>query len=209
MNDPGLWKQQFLTNGTRKLLPVEVALVAASAQPVLPSSLGILEDRFEHLDVATDTLVLVMAAQFRAQGPILLVQGRMAILPTPCPDPFHTPAQAFPDRLPLDDPVSTACLGPIGGTSQNVACPLAPCRGGSAWRPLERTQHRLFGMNGQATAMQTLRQDVHDPVGVRFERDANDTIIGKTRHQAPALHPGLHLLDTPCVQDMMPQYVGS
>ena len=163
-----MWEPQFLTHGTLKLLPVEVARVAASAPPVLPSSLGMLEDRFEPLEVATDTLVLVMAPQFRAQGPIRLVQWRMAMLTTPCPYPFHTPAQAFPDRLPLDDPVSTACLGPIVGKSQQVECPRAPCRGGSAWRPLERKQHRLFGMNGQAKAMKTLRQDVHDPVGVRF-----------------------------------------
>src|SRR2546422_4730934 len=131
-----------------KLLPVEVALVAASAQPVLPSSLGILEDRFEHLEVATDTIVLVMAAQFRAQGPILLVQWRMAILTTPCPYPFHKPAQAFPDRLPLDDPVSTACLGPIVGKSQKVECTLAVRRSLSTWRLFALDQHRLFGMNG-------------------------------------------------------------
>jgi hypothetical protein len=183
--------------------------VAASAQPVLPSSLGLLEDRFEPLAVATDTIGLGMAAQFRAQGPLLLVQWRMAMLTTPCPYPFPQPAQAFPDRLPLDDPVSTACLGPIVGKSQHVACPLAPCRGGSAWRPLERKPHRLFGRNAQAKAMQTLRQDVHDPVGVRFSREADDTIIGTTRPTAPALHPGLHLLDKPFVQDMMQQYVGS
>ena len=110
--------------------------MAASAQPVLPSSLGILEDRFEHLEIATDTRVLVRATQFRAQGPILLLEWRMAILMTPCPYPLHKPAQAFPDRLPLDDPVSTACRGPIVGKSQKVDCPLAPCRGarfGGLW----------------------------------------------------------------------------
>src|SRR5262249_29182431 len=132
----------------------------------------LLEDRFEHLEVATDTLVLVMAAQFRAQGPILLVQWRMAILTTPCPYPCHKPAPAVRDRLPLDDPVSTACLGPRVGISQKVECPLAPCRGGSAWRPLERQHPRLFGMHGQAQTMKTLRQDVHDPVGVRVYREA-------------------------------------
>src|SRR5437763_5923633 len=154
MNDPGVWQQQLLTNGTRKLLPVEVALVAASAQPVVPSALGRLADRFEPLDVATDTRVLVMAAPCRAQSPLLLVQRRRAMLTTPCPYPLHTPAQAFPDRLPLDDPVSTACLGTRGGQSQTVACPLAPCRGGAAWRPLARQPHRLCGMHGQATALQ-------------------------------------------------------
>jgi hypothetical protein len=136
MNDPGLWQRQLLTQGALKLLPVEVALVAASAQPVLPSSLGILEDRFEPLEITTDTIVLVMAPQFRAQGPILLLEWRMAILTTPCPYPFHKPAQPFPDRLPLDDPVSTACCGPVVGKARksNVPLPLAEgSRFGGLW----------------------------------------------------------------------------
>src|SRR5215470_5296897 len=127
----------------------------------------------------------------------------MAVVTTPWPDRSHKPALSFPDCFALDDPVSTACRGPVVGKSQKVECPLAPCRGGSVWRPLERTQHRLFGMNGQAKAMKALRQDVHDPVGVRFYREADDKTIGKTRHKAPALHPGLHLLDKPFIQDMM------
>ena len=39
----------------------DVAFVAASAQPVAPSPLGALEDHFEHLEIATDTIVLVIA----------------------------------------------------------------------------------------------------------------------------------------------------
>src|SRR5882672_11831056 len=178
MNDPGWWKPQLLTHGTRKLLPVEVALVAASAPPVVPSSLGLLADRCEPRAVATDTIVWGMAAPCRAQGPRRLVQWRLALLTTPWPYPFPQPAQAFPDRLPLDDPVSTACRGPIVGKSQHVACPRAPCRGGSAWRPRERKPPRLCGRNGQAQALQTLRHDVQDPVGVRFAREADETLIG-------------------------------
>src|SRR5262245_10220884 len=143
MNEPGLWQRPLLTNGALKLLPVEVALVAASAQPVWPSSLGILENRFEPRAMATDTIVLVRAAPFRAHGPIRLLEWRRAMLTTPCPYPFHKPAQAFPDRLPLDDPVAAACRGPRVGKSQKVEGPLAPCRGGLGWRPLERTHHRL------------------------------------------------------------------
>jgi hypothetical protein len=178
MDDPGVWKRQFLPKGTLKLLPVYVALVAASAQPVLPSSPSMLADHFEPLEIATDTIVLVRAAPFRAQDPILLLEWCMAVLTTPCPDPFPQPAQAFPDCLPLDDPVSTARLGPIVGKSQKVACPLAPCRGGSAWRPLERKQHRLFGMHGQAKAMEALRPDVHDLMGIRFALAAEDMPVG-------------------------------
>ena len=36
-----------------KLLPGDVAFVAAPAQPVLPRTLGMLENDFEHLEVAT------------------------------------------------------------------------------------------------------------------------------------------------------------
>jgi hypothetical protein len=54
-----------MPQGLDTLLPVEVALVAASAQPVAPSSLGMLEDDFTPLEVATDTIVLVVATQFQ------------------------------------------------------------------------------------------------------------------------------------------------
>ena len=64
VNDPGLGKRTLLTQGLFILLPVYVALVAASAQPVLPSSLGVLEEDFEPLKIATYTIILVMAAQF-------------------------------------------------------------------------------------------------------------------------------------------------
>ena len=64
MNDPGFGKRKLLTQGLFILLPVYVALVAASAQPVLPSSLGVFEDDFEPLKIATYTIILVIAAQF-------------------------------------------------------------------------------------------------------------------------------------------------
>jgi hypothetical protein len=95
-----------------KLLPGDVAFVAAPAEPVLPRTLGMLENDFEHLEVATYPIVLVIAAQFQTSGLILLLEWRMAVFTTPCPYPFHKPSQAFPDRLPFDNPVSTACLGP-------------------------------------------------------------------------------------------------
>ena len=65
VNDPGLRKRLFMTQGLVKFLPVYAALVAASAQPVLPSTLGMLEDHCKHLEIATYTIVLVLAPQFR------------------------------------------------------------------------------------------------------------------------------------------------
>src|SRR2546421_10792365 len=111
----------------------------------------------------------------------------MAVFTTPCPYPFHKPTQAFPDRLTLDDPVSTAWLGPIVGKSEKVEAPLASCRLVSTWRPLERNQHRLFGMNGQAVTGKPLRQDFHHPAGVGFQLEADDKIIGKAYQKASAL----------------------
>ncbi len=48
-----------------KLLPVYVALVATPAQPVTPSTMGMPEDGFKHPEVATYTIILVIATQFR------------------------------------------------------------------------------------------------------------------------------------------------
>ena len=181
--------------------------MAASAEPVAPSPRGLLADHFKHLEVATYTIVLVIAAQFRTEGPILLLQWRMAVLPTPWPDCSHTPAQTFPDRLALDDPVSTACLGPRVGKSQQVEWPHAPCRGVSARWLLERHHCRLCGMNGQTKAIEPLRQDGHQPACVGFQLAADDPIIGPTRPKAPALHPGSDILDKPRIQDMMQEYM--
>ena len=131
----------------------------------------------------------------------------MAVVTTPRPYPFHEPTQAFPDRLPLDDPVSTAGLGPLVGESEQVKGPLAPGRLVTTWWPLERSQHRLFGMNGQAETGKPPREDFHHPAGVGFQLEADDKIIGKTRYKAPALHPGVHVFDKPFVQDPMQEYI--
>jgi hypothetical protein len=131
----------------------------------------------------------------------------MAVVPPPCPERSHQPAQPFPDRLALDDPVSTACLGPIVGKAEKVAAPRAPCRWLWARWPLERNARRLFGMHGQAEAGKPLRQDGPHPAGVGFPCAADDTIIRKTREKALALQPGLHVFDTPCIQDSMQEYI--
>jgi hypothetical protein len=114
----------------------------------------------------------------------------MAVFTTPRPSPLHAPTQAFPARLPLDDPVSTACLGPLVGKSEKGEGPRAPRRWVATWWPLERSQPRLFGMHGPAETGKPPREDCPHPAGVGFQREADDTIIGKTRDKAPAVHPG-------------------
>src|SRR5712691_1683499 len=123
----------------------------------------------------------------------------MAVFTAPCPYLFHTPAQTFPDRLALDDPVSTACLGPGVGPSQQVAWTRAVRRSLSTWRLFALDQHRLFGMHGQTETTEPFRQDLHDPVGVCFLLEADAAILGTTRQEAPAFPPGLHVLDKPFV----------
>jgi hypothetical protein len=62
-------------------------------------------------------------------------------------------------------------------------------------------------MHGQTEAAASLRQDGHHPARGGFQRAADDTSISKTRYKAPTLHPGLDLLDTPRIQDMMQEYI--
>ena len=132
----------------------------------------------------------------------------MAVLTTPGPARFHTPPQAFPDRLALDDPVSLACFAPIVGQSEQVTWTRAPCRLVVAWRPLARHQRRFLRMHGEAQTGEALRQDFHHPAGIGFALTANDTILGTATQKTSALHPGVDGLDTPCVQDMRQAYMG-
>ena len=129
VHDPGLRERQFFLEGRDTLLPASVARVAASAQPIAPRPLGMRADHFAPLDIAPDTILLVIATQLRTSRPILLLHWCMAVFTTPCPYCFHTPAQAFPARLPLDGPVSPACLGPIVGKSQQVDTTRPPADG--------------------------------------------------------------------------------
>src|SRR5215475_12477526 len=129
--------------------------------------------------------LVVIATQFRTQHPILLGQWRMAVLPAPCPYSFHKPAEALPNRLPLDDPVSTACFGPIVGKSEKVECPRAPGQVLATQGLIERNQRRLFEMNGEVETAKSLRQDRHDPLGIGLRLAADDEIIGKTGEKTP------------------------
>src|SRR6516165_2054411 len=167
--------------------------MATTTQPVAPSPPGMLKDGSQCLEVATYPMIAVIATQLRTQHAVLLGQWRMAVFPTPCPYPLHTPAAALPTGLPLDDPVSTACFGPIVGTSEKVACPRAPGRVLTTQGLIARNQRRLFGMTGEVEAATPLRHDRHHPLGIRFRLAADDEIIGKTSEKTPPLQAGLPL----------------
>src|SRR5688500_13483859 len=100
----------------------------------------------------------------------------MAVCTTPCPALFHTPTQAVPDCLALEDPVSLACCAPIVGQSEKATCPRTPCRLVAAGRSLERNQHRLLRMHGEAETGEAFRQHVHHPAGLGFALTAEDKI---------------------------------
>jgi hypothetical protein len=58
VHDSGFGQRELLTENTLKLLPVDVARVAARAEPIVSSPRGMLKDDFAPLEVATDTRVL-------------------------------------------------------------------------------------------------------------------------------------------------------
>jgi hypothetical protein len=190
-------------DGSHNLRPAYVARVAASAQPGAPRPLGRRADHCEHLERATETRVVVRATPWQTERRSLLVPWRMAVLPTPGPEGSHKPAPPCPNRLALAAPVSTAWRGPIGGKAETVEAPRAPCRWLSAGRRLARPERRLFGLPGPADAGPPLRPDGPHAAGVGFSRAAEDTSIGTTRPQAPALQPGWPICDKPGVHDPM------
>src|SRR5207237_10072547 len=134
-----------------------VALVAAPAEPVWPSTLGMLAGHVAPLAIATDTIGVVRAAPLPTYSLIRLLEWRMAVVTTPCPAPLPQPTQAFSDRLTRDDPVSPAWRGPSVGQSAPIDAPRAPCRLVSTWWPLARSQHRLCGRHGPAATGNPLR----------------------------------------------------
>jgi hypothetical protein len=91
VDDAGCRQRELLTENTRTLLPVEVARVAAPAEPRVPRPLGMRKDDFAPLEVAPDTIVLGIPPQFRTSHPVLLVQWLRAVVTTPCPYRFHQP----------------------------------------------------------------------------------------------------------------------
>jgi hypothetical protein len=157
-----------------QLLPGEGAILAAPAQPVWPRTLGRLANDFAPLAVAPSTLVWGIATPCQPDGLLRLLAGRLAVGTTPRPSPLHAPPPAFPARLPLADPVSTACLGPRGGKAAQGAGPRAPRRWVATWWPLARRHHRLCGRHGPAETGKPPREACQPPAGVGCHRAADE-----------------------------------
>jgi len=201
VHDPGLREWQPTRPSIDKRLPGDGACVAAPAPPVVPRTLGRLANDVAPLAVATYPRVWVLATPLQTAGLRRLLEWRMAVCTPPRPSPWQEPTQAFPARLPLDAPVSTAWRGPRVGQAEHVAGPRAPRRWVATWWPRERRPPRLGGMQAQAETGQPPREDFHHPAGVGFHLAAEETISGNTRSTAPAWPPGGPVCDTPCVHD--------
>jgi hypothetical protein len=72
MEYSGFGHGKLLKNRDHKLVPVNVALVASPTQPVLPVSLYIVVDAINAFPVTTDTVILVMPLNLKAEHLILL-----------------------------------------------------------------------------------------------------------------------------------------
>ena len=72
MDYSGFGHGKRLKNRDHKLVPVDVALVASPTQPVLPVSLYIVVDVINAFPVTTDTVILVMPLNLKAEHLILL-----------------------------------------------------------------------------------------------------------------------------------------
>lgn len=106
VDDSGFRKWPGSTDGS-ELLPVNRAFVTATAQPIPPRAFSVLEDDGKHLEVTSNSVVLVIPAQFLTQNPVLLPKRKMPILAAPPPQVLGKPEKSSPGCLPLNQPVTS------------------------------------------------------------------------------------------------------
>ena len=58
-------------------------------------------------------------------------------------------------------------------------------------------------MDGQAVALEALRQDFRYPLGVVFALAADNEVVGKSYDEAPAPHPRFYFSFKPVIQYMV------
>ena len=193
MVDPGFGKRKQAAESL-EFVPWYGALVAASAQPVPPRLLYVLHHYLQHLVVAPNAVVLIVATQFLAQHLILLRQLPVPVIPTPLPQGLHRTTKPLPRRLPLDHPVASARFCPEVGESEKVECavPIVALRLGG--RLPEPNQRRLRRVYGQFEAPKPLRQHHHHPLAVIFPLAADHEVSSPGESHPQALsEPGVNL----------------
>ena len=106
VDDSGFRKWPGSTDGI-ELLPVNGPFITATAQPIPPGAFSVLEDDGKHLEVTSNSVILVIAAQFLAQNPVLLPKRQVPVSAAPPPQVLGKPEKSSPCCLPLDQPVTS------------------------------------------------------------------------------------------------------
>ena len=132
----------------------------------------------------------------------------MALAPTPAPSRLGRATQALTGCLAFAHPISPACLRPVVGQSENVACAVSRCRARAGARVAARHPRRLLRMKAHTDAGTPLREHRHDPSDVRVPLAAAATVIGQTGQKASPLQTGRDLVLAPRIQDMRQAHSG-
>src|SRR5437588_225953 len=104
MDDPRFRQRADRLPPHHPLLPVQLVLRAPSSQPPLPHRFGVFINNFQHLVVASDTVILIVPAQLALQGLVLFHDVQVSVDSAPLVQSTQEPAQPFPLRLAFDSP---------------------------------------------------------------------------------------------------------
>ena len=63
VDDPGLWEGKFVHDRVKELLPVNVAFVGSTTQPISPVSPHTVENDAKGAVIATYTIVLIVTTE--------------------------------------------------------------------------------------------------------------------------------------------------
>ena len=104
MDDPRFRQRADRLPPHHPLLPVQPVLRAPSSQPPLPHRFGVFINNFQHLVVASDTVILIVPAQLALQGLVLFHDVQVSVDSAPLVHSTQEAAQPFPLRLAFDGP---------------------------------------------------------------------------------------------------------
>ena len=65
------------------------------------------------------------------------------------------------------------------------------------FRGLKVNELGLRRMNGQAKALETLGEYIHDPTGVTFQFETDNEVVTVSDQEASTLHSGLYVTNKP------------
>src|SRR5215510_15469810 len=102
----------------------------------------------------------------------------MTIVATPLPQRLLGTPEPFPGCSAFDDPKPPTCSCPVMGEAEKLEWAVPMCRCLTGFGLPEYDQRRLRGMNTQAKAGQPLWSYAHALLSIRFQRTADDKVIG-------------------------------